>query len=381
MTPVWILLANVYHFISRKSYDDASYTEGVMQGLGFFIAPTTKSDSSAATKGLYVFWKLYLILIFVYTIVDLATLLNVYSQKSKIDSLSDLTAYKVCYIKDDQYVSLYLGNKHESFPVSDYMKCFTELLDRKVDYVVALRYDLEKYWMQNSVQNGNDEGSNDNFPYHVLKNQERTFYLIYNATYEKTPLISQLLNDIEFNIATIIKGRLDKFHTVQYKYNNETVLYNSTIWIYIGLSSLGIIAIFFVIKLFISELHDLSGKRTILPLEVSDNLQSGPLHEEEEKVSLNLPASNSRIEIINFAGAPEDGFIQNDNVSSKVSGGYKYSNTDEFERQVSQIVPNQGAAVSGNVPNNSAQDLLSFVKQFPGAVPNTNNIQQPRPNP
>ena len=84
---------------------------------------------------------------------------------------------------------------------------------------------------------------------------------------------------------------------------------------------------------------------------------------QDEKLSLNLPSSNSKIEFINSGGIP-DGFIGNDNQSSNVSGSFKYNDTDDFERQVSRIPINNNSRVSNNNANNNSDDILFLVKQF-----------------
>jgi len=190
---------------------------------------------------------------------------------------------------------------------------------------------------------------------------------MYSTENQNKFIISQILSDLNENPDLIIQSKLKNLKPIKYEYQTESLLYNSTIFIYIGLTIVAVISSVFVIRLIIAEITDQSLKMKFE--ENIENQQNGSAHiEEEEKESLALPENHSKIEIINYAGSPEDGFIKNDNQSSKVSGSYKYSNTEEFERQISQIVPNQGsqAQVSANAPNVSAQDLLSFVNQIPG---------------
>lgn len=205
------------------------------------------------------------------------------------------------------------------------------------------------------------------YPYQIISENQKNSYFMYSTENQNKFIISQILSDLNENPDLIIQSKLKNLKPIKYEYQTESLLYNSTIFIYIGLTIVAVISSVFVIRLIIAEITDQSLKMKFE--ENIENQQNGSAHiEEEEKESLALPENHSKIEIINYAGSPEDGFIKNDNQSSKVSGSYKYSNTEEFERQISQIVPNQGsqAQVSANAPNVSAQDLLSFVNQIPG---------------
>lgn len=48
---------------------------------------------------LYILWKLYLVVIWVYAVVDLTSLLRVYTNKSQVESLSSIISASVCYLK------------------------------------------------------------------------------------------------------------------------------------------------------------------------------------------------------------------------------------------------------------------------------------------
>lgn len=233
------------------------------------------------------------------------------------------------------------------------------------DYVVGREYNIELFFTSNP-------DNNNKFPYRKVLNNPLQPYLVYNSSNSNNTIVSLLLNDVTKNWSEILKGKLNNIAILKYDFTNETVLYNSTIWIYLGLTLLGAGMVAFIVKLIISEFEELKGKKLKPEVKVEEKVNIHTEKEEEEKVSLNLPNSSGKIEIINFEGAPEDGFIKNDNVSSKVSGSYKFSNTEEFERQVSQIHP-EGSHPSGNVPNNSAQDFLSFVKQVPQDSQSKNN--------
>ncbi len=243
--------------------------------------------------------------------------------------------------------------------IGDFGRCFDQLGDNNVDYVVGLRYDVERYFKTNSEDN-------NRYMYHAVSNNPQQAYFVYRTANESSGLVGAVTSGIFGNQGQILRGKLTRLDSVRYEYGNQTVLYNSTVWIYIGLTLLGVAMIVFVVKLIISEVEDMNGKRPRSQPEDTGTQQPAAQDAADEHASLNLPSSHSKIEVVNYGGVPEDGFIRNDNASSRVSGTYKYSNTEEFERQVSQINPPQP---SGNVPNNnSAQDILSFVNQIPGSV-------------